>query len=143
METETPTKKPVLTEAADWTRQNKYWLLVLVMLLLAASFALWVLDARRSAQLSAMRADYTAVSAKLKTAEAETAAARQALEQKTAALAAIQTANDRCVKEVTANAYKQARALSDDDLLAAYNRLITGARSRNADRERTDTGSEK
>ena len=142
METETQTKMPILTKAADWTRQNKYWLLVLVMLLLAASFALWTLDAYRSAQLSAMRAEYTAVSARLKTAEAETAIARQALAEKTAALVAMQTDNDRRIREVTANAYKQARALSDDDLLAAYNRLIAGARSRNALRERADTGSE-
>lgn len=139
----TPTKKPIPTRAADWIAQNKYWLLAVAVLLAAGLSALWALDAHRSAQLSAMRADYTAVSAKLKKAEAETAAARLALEQKTAALVAMQTANDRRIQEVTANAYKQARALSDDDLLAAYNRLIDGARSRNADRERADTGPKK
>ena len=143
METETPTKKPVLTEAADWTRQNKYWLLVLVMLLLAASFALWVLDARRSAQLSALRAEYAATAEKLKAAEAEVQESRQRLAEKTAELVALQTANDRRVKEVTADAYKKARALPDDSLVDAFNALITGARQRNADRERADSGSEK
>lgn len=138
----TPTKKPILTRAADWIAQNKYWLLAVAVLLAAGLFALWALDAYRSAQLSAMRAEYTAVSARLKTAEAETAIARQALAEKTAALVGMQTDNDRRIREVTANAYKQARALSDDDLLAAYNRLIAGARSRNALRERADTGSE-
>lgn len=141
METETPTKKPVLTEAADWTRQNKYWLLVLVMLLLAASFALWVLDARRSAQLSALRAEYAATAEKLKAAEAEVQESRQRLAEKTAELVALQTANDRRVKEVTADAYKKARDLPDDSLVDAYNALITDARQRNVDRERTDTGS--
>lgn len=136
----TPTKKPILTRAADWIAQNKYWLLAVAVLLAAGLFALWTLDAYRSAQLSAMRAEYTAVSARLKTAEAETAIARQALAEKTAALVGMQTDNDRRIREVTANAYKQARALSDDDLLAAYNRLITGARSRNVDRERADSG---
>lgn len=140
METETPTKKPVLTEAADWTRQNKYWLLVLVMLLLAASFALWVLDARRSAQLSALRAEYAATAEKLKAAEAEVQESRQRLAEKTAELVALQTANDRRVKEVTADAYKKARALPDDSLVDAFNALITGARSRNVDRERADSG---
>ena len=142
METETQTKMPILTKAADWTRQNKYWLLVLVMLLLAASFALWALDARRSAQLSALRAEYAATAEKLRAAEAEVQESRQRLAEKTAELAALRTANDRHIREVTSNAYKQARALGDDDLLAAYNRLITGARSRNADRERTDSSSE-
>lgn len=136
----TPTKKPILTRAADWIAQNKYWLLAVAVLLAAGLFALWTLDAYRSAQLSAMRAEYTAVSARLKTAEAETAIARQALAEKTAELAALQASNDRRIQEVTANAYKQARALGDDDLLAAYNRLITGARSRNVDRERADSG---
>lgn len=143
MEAEAQTKTPILTEAADWTRQNKYWLLVLVMLLLAASFALWALDARRSAQLSALRAEYAATAEKLRTAEAEVQESRQRLAEKTAELVALQTANDRRVKEVTADAYKKARALPDDSLVDAFNALITGARQRNADRERADSGSEK
>ncbi|MEG1603970.1 MAG: hypothetical protein RR340_10220 [Cloacibacillus sp.] len=142
MATKTPTKKPILTKAADWTAQNKYWLLAVAVLLAAGLSALWALDARRFAQLSAMRAEYTAVSAKLKTAESETAAARQALEQKTAALAAMQMANDRRVKEVTANAYRQAIDMPDDSLVDAYNAVISGARQRNAGRERADTGPE-
>ena len=136
----TQKKKTILTKAADWVRENKSWLLVLSVLLAAALLALWALDAHRSAQLSALRAEYAATTEKLNAAEAETEAARLELEEKTAALAALQTANDRHVEEVTVNAYKKARALSDDDLLAAYNRLISGARSRNADRERANTG---
>lgn len=137
MGTETQTRTPILTKAADWVRQNKYWLCVLAVLLLAA-----LLDAHRSVQLSELRAEYAATAEKLRAAEAEVQESRQRLAEKTAELAALRTANDRRVKEVTSNAYKQARALGDDDLLAAYNRLITGARSRNADRERADTGSE-
>lgn len=141
MATETPVKiRTILTKAADWARRNKYWLLVLAVLLLTVLLALWALDAHRSVQLSALRAEYAVTAEKLRAAEAETAAARKELAEKTAALAALQTANDRHIQEVTANAYKQARALGDDDLLAAYNRLITGARQRNADRERTDSG---
>ena len=140
METETQKKKTILTKAADWAKANKSWLLVLAVLLAAALLALWALDAHRSAQLSALRAEYAATTEKLNASEAETAAARKVLADKTAALAALQTANDRRIQEVTSNAYKQARALGDDDLLAAYNRLITGARQRNADRERTDSG---
>ncbi|WP_302795298.1 hypothetical protein [Cloacibacillus evryensis] len=140
MTTEALTKKTILTKAADWVKANKSWLLVLAVLLAAALLALWALDAHRSAQLSALRAEYAAATEKLKAAEAETEAARKVLADKTAALAALQTANDRHIREVTADAYKKARALSDDDLLAAYNRLISGARSRNADRERANTG---
>ena len=135
METEAQTKTLILTKAADWAKRNKYWLCVLAVLLLAA-----LLDAHRSVQLSELRAEYAATAEKLRTAEAEVQESRQRLAEKTAELAALRTANDRHIREVTANAYKQARALGDDDLLAAYNRLITGARSRNVDRERADTG---
>jgi predicted negative regulator of RcsB-dependent stress response len=134
--------RAILTKAADWARQNKYCLCVLAVLLLAALLAFWALDAHRSVQLSELRAEYAATAEKLRAAEAETAAARKELAEKTAELAAQQASNDRRIQEVTSNAYKQARALGDDDLLAAYNRLITGARSRNADRERTDSSSE-
>jgi len=142
METEAQTKTPILTKAADWLGQNKYWLLVLAVLLLAALFALWALDAHHSAQLSALGAEYAVTAEKLRAAEAETAAAQKVLAEKTAALAALQRTNDRRIQEVTADAYKQARALPDDSLVDAFNALITGARQRNIDRERTDTDSE-
>lgn len=135
MEAEAQTKTPILTKAADWAKRNKYWLCVLAVLLLAA-----LLDAHRSVQLSELRAEYAATAEKLRTAEAEVQESRQRLAEKTAELAALQAANDRRVKEVTADAYKKARNLPDDSLVDAFNALITGARSRNADRERTDTG---
>ena len=138
----TQKKKTILTKAADWAKENKSWLLVLAALLLTVLLALWALDAHRSAQLSALRAEYAATTKKLKAAEAETEAARLELEEKTAALAALQTANDRHIREVTADAYKKARDLPDDSLVDAFNSVIAGARSRNADRERADTGSE-
>ena len=136
METEAPMKsRAILTKAADWVRQNKYCLCVLAVLLLAA-----LLDAHRSVQLSELRAEYAAIAEKLRAAEAEVQESLQRPAEKTAELAALQASNDRRIQEVTSNAYKQARALGDDDLLAAYNRLISGARSRNVDRERADTG---
>lgn len=135
METEAQTKTPILTKAADWAKRNKYWLCVLAVLLLAA-----LLDAHRSVQLSELRAEYAAIAEKLRAAEAEVQESRQRLAEKTAELAALQASNDRRIQEVTANAYKQARALPDDSLVDAFNALITGARQRNADRERADSG---
>ncbi|MEG1544866.1 MAG: hypothetical protein RR382_10145 [Tannerellaceae bacterium] len=136
METERQTKKQVLTKAADWIKENRYWLLALGVFLGAGLLALWALDAHRSAQLSALRTEYAATTEKLRAAEVEAEVARLVLTEKTEALAALQTDNDQKIKVVTLNAYKEARTIPDDRITDSLNALITGARGRNEDRDR-------
>ncbi len=124
--------KTLLTKAADWVKENRSCLIVLV----AGLLALWALDVHRSAQLSALQNDYTIVTEKLKVAESKAEAARTALSEKSAALFAIQTANDQKIKVVTLNAYKEARAIPDDRITDSLNALISGARNRNENRDR-------
>ena len=124
--------KTPLKKAADWVKENRSWLIVLV----AGLLALWALDVHRSVQLSALQNDYTIVTGKLKVAESEAEAARTALSEKSAALIALQTANDQKIKVVTLNAYKEARAIPDDRITDSLNALISGARNRNEDRDR-------
>lgn len=124
----------------QWLYDHK-WQIVTVLLLVGAAAALWAwIEDRHSAELAVLRNELARNEQELQAASRQVEELRAQLGRKQEEIAQLQRTNDRHIQEVTANAYKQARALGDDDLLAAYNRLISGARSRNADRERADTG---
>lgn len=124
----------------QWLYDHK-WQIVTVLLLVGVAAALWAwIEDRHSAELAALRNELARNEQELQTASQQVEELRAQLGRKQEEISQLQRTNDRRIQEVTSNAYKQARALGDDDLLAAYNRLITGARQRNADRERTDSG---
>lgn len=124
----------------QWLYDHK-WQIVTVLLLVGAAAALWAwIEDRHSAELAVLRNELARNDQELQAASRQVEELRAQLGRKQEEIAKLQRTNDRRIQEVTSNAYKQARALGDDDLLAAYNRLITGARSRNVDRERADTG---
>ena len=124
----------------QWLYDHK-WQIVMVLLLVGAAAALWAwIEDRHSAELAVLRNELARNDQELQWASRQVEELRAQLGRKQEEIAQLQRTNDRRIQEVTSNAYKQARALGDDDLLAAYNRLITGARSRNVDRERADTG---
>ncbi|ANZ45432.1 hypothetical protein [Cloacibacillus porcorum] len=124
----------------QWLYDHK-WQIVTVLLLVGVAAALWAwIEDRHSAELAVLRNELARNEQELQTASQQVEELRAQLGRKQEEISQLQRTNDRRIQEVTSNAYKQARALGDDDLLAAYNRLITGARQRNADRERTDSG---
>ena len=124
----------------QWLYDHK-WQIVMVLLLVGAAAALWAwIEDRHSAELAVLRNELARNEQELQWASRQVEELRAQLGRKQEEIAQLQRTNDRRIQEVTSNAYKQARALGDDDLLAAYNRLISGARSRNVDRERADTG---
>ena len=124
----------------QWLYDHK-WQIVTVLLLVGVTAALWAwIEDRHSAELAVLRNELARNEQELQTASQQVEELRAQLGRKQEEISQLQRTNDRRIQEVTSNAYKQARALGDDDLLAAYNRLITGARQRNADRERTDSG---
>ena len=123
-----------------WLREHK-WQIVAALLIAIAALAVWVWmgDLHRP-RLAVLRNELAQNEQELQAASREVEELHAQLARKQEELEQLRRANDRRVKEVTTNAYRKARAISDDDLLAAYNLLISGARSRNAERERADTG---
>lgn len=59
------------------------------------------------------------------------------LSRKQEEISRLQVENDRKVKELANNAYKEAHNLNDDDLSGALDSLISSARRRNEERERS------
>lgn len=123
----------------QWLYDHKWQIVTVLLLVGAAALWAWIED-RHSAELAVLRNELARNDQELQAASRQVEELRAQLGRKQEEIAKLQRTNDRRIQEVTSNAYKQARALGDDDLLAAYNRLITGARSRNVDRERADTG---
>ena len=133
--------KDKLGRAADWLSSHKWHIagLLLIALLLCG---VWVRHSSTAREISSLRSAYAQSVEQVRQLEDEVTSLRVELDRKKEEIVQLQERHDREIKEVTADAYRKARTLSDDELLAAYNRLISGARSRNAERERADTGSE-
>lgn len=134
--------KTALKKAADWLASHKWHIagLALIALLLCG---VWVRHSSTVREISSLRSAYAQSVEQVKQLEDKVTSLQTALDRKQEEIYRLQQEHDRAIKEVTADAYRKARTLSDDELLAAYNRLISGARQRNADRERTDTSTEK
>lgn len=133
--------KDKLSRAADWLASHKWHIagLLLIALLLCG---VWVKHSSTAREISSLRSAYAQSVEQVKQLEDKVTSLRAALDRKREEIVRLQQEHDRAIREVTADAYRKARTLSDDELLAAYNKLISGARSRNADRERTDTSAE-
>ena len=133
--------KDKLGRAADWLSSHKWYIagLLLIALLLCG---VWVRHSSTARGISSLRSAYAQSVEQVRALEDEVTSLRVELDRKREEIVRLQQEHDRAIREVTADAYRKARTLSDDELLAAYNKLISGARSRNADRERADTGSE-
>ena len=133
--------KDKLGRAADWLSSHKWHIagLALIALLLCG---VWVRHSSTAREISSLCSAYAQSVEQVRQLEDEVTSLRVELDRKKEEIVQLQERHDRAIKEVTADAYRKARTLSDDELLAAYNRLIDGARSRNAERERADTGSE-
>ena len=133
--------KDKLSRAADWLSSHKWHIagLALIALLLCG---VWVRHSSTAREISSLRSAYAQSVEQVKQLEDKVTSLRAALDRKREEIVRLQQEHDRAIREVTADAYRKARTLSDDELLAAYNKLISGARSRNADRERTDTSAE-
>ena len=135
------TVKTVLKRAADWLASHKWHIagLLLITLLLCG---VWVRHSSTAREISSLRSAYAQSVEQVKQLEDKVTSLRVALDRKREEIVRLQQEHDRAIREVTADAYRKARTLSDDELLAAYNKLISGARQRNAERERTDTSAE-
>ena len=133
--------KELLSKAADWLASHK-WHLVGLALIALLVLGIYARDASIKRELSSLNSAYAQSVEQVKQLEDKVTSLRAELDRKQEEIYRLQEEHDRAIKEVTADAYRKARTLSDDELLAAYNRLISGARSRNAERERADTGSE-
>ena len=133
--------KEWIAQAADWIKSNK-WRLILGGVLAILALALWLRDCSIRRELSSLSSAYAQSVERVKTLEAETQKLKTELDRKREEIVELQKSNDKAIREVTGNAYRKARNLSDAQLLDAYNALIAGARSRNAERERTDTSAE-
>lgn len=133
--------KDKLSRAADWLVLHKWHIagLLLIALLLCG---VWVRHSSTAREISSLRSAYAQSVKQVRALEDEVTSLRVELDRKKEEIVRLQHDHDREIREVTANAYSKARTLSDDELLAAYNKLISGARSRNADRERADTSAE-
>lgn len=133
--------KDKLSRAADWLSSHKWHIagLALIALLLCG---VWVRHSSTAREISSLRSAYAQSVEQVRQLEDEVTYLRVELDRKKEEIVQLQERHDRAIREVSANAYRKARTLSDDELLDAYNRLISGARSRNADRERTDTSAE-
>lgn len=126
----------------NWLCEHKRQIIA-ALLMVGAAAALWSwMDDRHSAELAVLRNELAQNEQELQAAGRQAEDLRAQLARKQDEIEQLQRNNDRRVKEVTANAYKKARDLPDDSLVDAFNSVIAGARSRNADRERADTGSE-
>ena len=133
--------KDKLSRAADWLVLHKWHIagLALIALLLCG---VWVRHSSTAREISSLRSAYAQSVEQVRALEDEVTSLRVELDRKCEEIVQLQERHDRAIREVTADAYRKARTLSDDELLAAYNHLITGARQRNADRERADTSAE-
>lgn len=134
--------KEKLSAAGDWLSSHK-WHIVGVALVALLLCGVWVRHSSTAREISSLRSAYTQSVERVRALEDKVASLQTALDRKQEEIYRLQQEHDRAIKEVTADAYRKARTLSDDELLDAYNRLIAGARSRNAERERrTDTSAE-
>ena len=133
--------KDKLSRAADWLSSHKWHIagLALIALLFCG---VWARHSSTARELSSLRSAYAQSVEQVRQLEDEVTSLRVELDRKKEEIVQLQQEHDRAIREVTADAYRKARTLSDDELLAAYNRLIDGARQRNAERERADTGFE-
>ena len=133
--------KDKLGRAADWLSSHKWHIagLALIALLLCG---VWVRHSSTEREISSLRSAYAQSVEQVRALEDEVTSLRVELDRKKEEIVQLQESHDRAIREVTADAYRKARTLSDDELLAAYNKLISGARSRNAERERRDSRSE-
>ena len=133
--------KTALQKAADWLASHK-WLLVGLALIALLLCGVWARHSSTAREISSLRSAYAQSVEQVRQLEDEVTSLRVALDRKKEEIVRLQQEHDRAIREVTADAYRKARTLSDGELLAAYNRLIDGARQRNAERERTDTSAE-
>ena len=133
--------KTLLSKAADWLASHKWHIagLLLIALLLCG---VWVRHSSTAREISSLRSAYAQSIEQVRQLEDEVTSLRVELDRKREEIVRLQQEHDRAIREVTADAYRKARTLSDDELLAAYNCLIDGARKRNTDRERADSGDE-
>lgn len=133
--------KVLLSKAADWLASHK-WLLAGLALIALLLCGVWARHSSTAREISSLRSAYAQSVEQVRQLEDEVTSLRVELDRKREEIVRLQQEHDRAIREVTSDAYRKARTLSDDELLAAYNKLISGARSRNAERERADTGSE-
>ena len=133
--------KTLLSKAADWLASHKWHIagLLLIALLLCG---VWVRHSSTAREISSLRSAYAQSIEQVRQLEDEVTSLRVELDRKKEEIVQLQESHDRAIREVTADAYRKARTLSDDELLAAYNKLISGARQRNVDRERRDSRAE-
>lgn len=131
----------MIKKAADWIKSHR-WHIVGAALLALLALGIYARAWQTQREISSLRTAYAQSVEQVKALETETIKLRAELDRKREEIVELQEANDRAIREVTAGAYRKARNLSDAELLDAYNRLITGARKRNADRERRDSGVE-
>ena len=134
--------KTALKKAADWLASHK-WHLVGLALIALLVLGIYARDSSIKREISSLRSAYAQSVEQVRVLEDKVTSLQATLDRKQEEIYRLQQEHDRAIKEVTADAYRKARTLSDDELLAAYNRLIDGARQRNAERERrTDTSTE-
>ena len=133
--------KKKLSAAGDWLSSHKWHLvgLALIALLLCG---VWVRHSSTAREISSLRSAYAQSVEQVRQLEDEVTSLCVELDRKKEEIVQLQERHDRAIREVTADAYRKARTLSDDELLAAYNKLIAGARQRNADRGWADTSAE-
>lgn len=91
----------------------------------------------KSAELKDLTAAYQTNLESLKVLDEKIEFLENELSRKQVEISQLQADNDRKVKELANNAYKEAHNLSDNDLSGAFDSFISGARRRNEERERS------
>ena len=133
--------KDKLSRAADWLASHKWHIVGLIILALLLC-GVWAKHSSTAREISSLSSAYAQSVEQVRVLEDKVTSLQAELDRKQEEIYRLQQKHDRAIKEVTSDAYRKARTLSDDELLAAYNRLIDGARQRNADRERRDSNAE-
>ena len=133
--------KGKLSRAGDWLASHR-WHIVGVVLVALLLCGVWAKHSSTAREISSLRSAYAQSVEQVRVLEDKVTSLQTELDRKQEEIYRLQQEHDRKIREVTADAYRKARTLSDDELLAAYNRLIDGARQRNADRERRDSRAE-
>lgn len=120
----------------EWITEHKRQIIIGLTAFILV-IALIAFNRYKSGELADLSAAYQSNLATLKVLEEKVISLENELSKKQEEISRLQADNDKKVKELANNAYKEAHNLSDDDLSSAFDGLISGARRRNAERERS------
>lgn len=127
--------------------KNIFLLLLAGILLFALGYSVHGYFNDDSAALAALKERNAELEQLAAQAEERREETSRQLTEATERIHALAIKNAEYARQVTQNAYQNSKkstsSMSDNELVDAYNNFITGARDRNAERERADTSTDK